>query len=140
MKVILNTRNFGQVRSGYHAILQSRGDATIGMAADFQDPPELIPRFLEQWEAGYKIVLGVKEQAEEHGLFYAIRGRYYRMLRRISDAEIVQQATGFGLYDRVVVEALKRIDDPYPFFRGLLAESATRCAHPVSSSRCASVG
>jgi glycosyltransferase involved in cell wall biosynthesis len=122
VKVILNTRNFGHIRSPYHAILQSRGDATIGMAADFQDPPELIPRFLEQWEAGYKIVLGVKEQAEERGLFYAIRGRYYRLLRQISDADIIQQATGFGLYDRVVVDALKRIDDPYPFFRGLLAE------------------
>jgi glycosyltransferase involved in cell wall biosynthesis len=122
VKVILNARNFGQVRSPYHALLQSEGEATIGMAADFQDPPELIPRFLEQWEAGYKIVLGVKEQAEEHGLFFATRGRYYRLLRRISDAEIVPQATGFGLYDRLVIEALRRIDDPYPFFRGLLAE------------------
>lgn len=122
VKVILNTRNFGHVRSGYHAILQSRGDATIGLAADFQDPPELIPQFLERWEAGYKIVLGVKEQAEEHGLFYAIRGQYYRTLRQISDTDIVQQATGFGLYDREVIEALKRINDPYPFFRGLLAE------------------
>ncbi|PYP76804.1 MAG: glycosyltransferase, partial [Gemmatimonadetes bacterium] len=84
VKVILNTRNFGQIRSPYHAILQSRGDATIGMAADFQDPPELIPRFLDQWEAGYKIVLGVKEAAEERGLFYAVRGRYYRILRQIS--------------------------------------------------------
>ena len=122
VKVILNTRNFGQVRSGYHALLQSQGDATIGMAADFQDPPELIPRFLEQWEAGYKIVLGVKEQAEEHGLFYAVRGQYYRMLRRIAETEIVHQATGFGLYDHAVVDAVRRIDDPYPFFRGLLAE------------------
>lgn len=122
VKVILNTRNFGQVRSGYHALLQSRGDATIAMAADFQDPPELIPRFLEQWEAGYKIVLGVKEQADEHGIFYAIRGSYYRMLRRIAETEIVQQATGFGLYDRLVLDAVRRIDDPYPFFRGLIAE------------------
>jgi polyisoprenyl-phosphate glycosyltransferase len=122
VKVIINTRNFGQVRSGYHALLQSRGDAAIGMAADFQDPPELIPRFLEQWEAGYKIVLGVKEQAEERGLFYAVRGQYYRMLQRIAETEIVHQATGFGLYDRAVVEAVRRIDDPYPFFRGLLAE------------------
>jgi glycosyltransferase involved in cell wall biosynthesis len=122
VKVIFNARNFGQIRSPYHAVLQSRGDATIGMAADFQDPPELIPRFLEHWEAGYKVVLGVKDAAEERGLFYAIRGRYYRMLRQISDADIVHQATGFGLYDRIVVDALRRIDDPYPFFRGLLAE------------------
>lgn len=122
VKVILNARNFGQIRSPYHAILQARGDAVIGMASDFQDPPELIPEFLRRWESGYKIALGVKEQAEESGLFYAIRGRYYRTLARISDSQIVQQATGFGLYDRVVVESLRRIDDPYPFFRGLLAE------------------
>jgi glycosyltransferase involved in cell wall biosynthesis len=122
VKVILNTRNFGQVRSGYYALLQTNGDASIGMAADFQDPPELIPKFLELWSQGYRIVLGVKEQAEEHGLFHSVRGQYYRTLRSIADTQIVQQATGFGLYDRSVVEALRRIDDPYPFFRGLLAE------------------
>jgi polyisoprenyl-phosphate glycosyltransferase len=122
VKVILNARNFGQVRSGYHALLQARGDAVIGMACDFQDPPELIPSYLQKWEEGFRIVLGVKESAEEHGAFYAVRSAYYRSLARISDTRIVQQATGFGLYDRVVVEALRRIDDPYPFFRGLLAE------------------
>lgn len=122
VKVILNTRNFGHIRSPMHAIMQARGDAVIGMASDFQDPPELIPEFLAKWEEGYKIVLGVKEASEESGLFYAIRGRYYRTLARISDTDIVQQATGFGLYDRVVVDAMKRINDPYPFFRGLLAE------------------
>jgi polyisoprenyl-phosphate glycosyltransferase len=122
VKVIINTRNFGHIRSPYHAIMQARGDAVIGMASDFQDPPELIPRFLEKWEAGYRIVLGVKEQAQESGLFYALRSRYYRTLGRISDIEIVQQATGFGLYDRTVVDAIRRLNDPYPFFRGLLAE------------------
>jgi glycosyltransferase involved in cell wall biosynthesis len=122
VKVILNTRNFGHIRSPYHGIMQATGDAVIGMASDFQDPPELIRDFLEKWEAGYRIVLGVKEQAAEAGLFYAIRGRYYRTLGRIADIEIVQQATGFGLYDRTVVEALRRLNDPYPFFRGLLAE------------------
>jgi glycosyltransferase involved in cell wall biosynthesis len=122
VKVILNTRNFGQIRSPVHAIMQARGDAIIGMASDFQDPPELIPAFLAKWEEGYKIVLGVKEEAEESGLFYALRGRYYRTLARISDIDIVQQATGFGLYDRSVVEAIRQLNDPYPFFRGLLAE------------------
>jgi polyisoprenyl-phosphate glycosyltransferase len=122
VKVILNTRNFGHIRSPYHAILQAQGDAVIGMASDFQDPPELIPKFIERWEAGYKLVLGVKEGARETGLFYAIRDRYYRSLARISDTKIVRQATGFGLYDRTVVEALRRMNDPYPFFRGLLAE------------------
>jgi len=122
VKVILNARNFGQIRSPYHALLQARGDAAIVMACDFQDPPELIPTFIERWEAGFRIALGVKESAEEHGIFYAIRSRYYRTLARISDTQIVQQATGFGLYDRAVIDALREIDDPYPFFRGLLAE------------------
>ena len=122
VKVIVNTRNFGHIRSPYHAILQARGDAVIGMASDFQDPPELIPEFLARWRDGYKIVLGVKEQSHERGLFYTLRDRYYRALGRISDIEIVRQATGFGLYDRAVVEAIRRMNDPYPFFRGLLAE------------------
>ena len=122
VKVILNTRNFGHIRSPYHAIMQARGDAVIGMASDFQDPPEFIPEFLAKWEEGYRIVLGVKEQAQESGLFYALRDRYYRTLGPIADIEIVRQATGFGLYDRTVVEAIRRLNDPYPFFRGLLAE------------------
>jgi len=122
VKVILNTRNFGHIRSPVHAILQARGDAVIGMASDFQDPPELIPQFLAKWEEGYRIVLGVKEHADESGLFYALRSRYYQVLSRISDTKIVHQATGFGLYDRAVVESIRRLNDPYPFFRGLLAE------------------
>ena len=122
VKVILNARNFGQIRSPYHALLQAQGDAAIVMACDFQDPPEMIPTFIERWESGYRIALGVKESAEEHGFFYAVRARYYSTLARISDTQIVQQATGFGLYDRAVINALREIDDPYPFFRGLLAE------------------
>ncbi|MFI5232760.1 MAG: glycosyltransferase family 2 protein [Gemmatimonadales bacterium] len=122
VKVILNTRNFGHVRSGYYALLQARGDAVIALACDFQDPPELIPEFLQRWEAGSKVVLGVKESADESGLFYAIRDRYYRMLARIADIELVRQSTGFGCYDQAVIEALRKIDDPYPYFRGLIAE------------------
>lgn len=122
IKVILNARNFGQVRSGYYAILQSSGDAVIALACDFQDPPELIPRFITAWEQGARIVLGVKESASESSLFFGIRSRYYALLERIADVQVVKHATGFGLYDRSVVEALRRIDDPYPYFRGLLAE------------------
>ncbi len=122
VKVILNTRNFGHVRSGYYALLQARGDAVVALACDFQDPPELIPEFLARWEAGSKVVLGVKESAEESGLFYAIRDRYYRTLARIADIELVKQSTGFGCFDHVVIDALRRIDDPYPYFRGLIAE------------------
>jgi glycosyltransferase involved in cell wall biosynthesis len=122
VKVILNARNFGHVRSGYYALLQARGDAVIALACDFQDPPELIPEFLQRWEAGSKVVLGVKESADESGLFYAIRDRYYRTLARIADIELVRQSTGFGCYDQAVIEALRKIDDPYPYFRGLIAE------------------
>jgi glycosyltransferase involved in cell wall biosynthesis len=122
VKVILNTRNFGHVRSGYYALLQAHGDAVIAMAGDFQDPPELIPEFLRRWEAGSKVVLGIKESAEEHGMIYALRDRYYRMLARIADIELVRQSSGFGCYDQSVIEALRRIDDPYPYFRGLIAE------------------
>lgn len=122
VKVILNARNFGHVRSGYYALLQARGDAVIALACDFQDPPDLIPEFLQRWEAGSKVVLGVKESADESGLFYAIRDRYYRMLARIADIELVRQSTGFGCYDQAVIEALRKIDDPYPYFRGLIAE------------------
>jgi glycosyltransferase involved in cell wall biosynthesis len=122
VKVILNARNFGHVRSGYYALLQTRGDAVIALACDFQDPPDLIPEFLRRWEAGSKVVLAVKESSEESGFFYALRDRYYRLLARIADIELVKQSTGFGCYDRVVIEALRRIDDPYPYFRGLIAE------------------
>ena len=122
VKVILNARNFGHVRSGYYALLQAHGDAVIALACDFQDPPDLIPEFLQRWEAGSKVVLGVKESADESGLFYALRDRYYRMLARIADIELVRQSTGFGCYDQSVIEALRKIDDPYPYFRGLIAE------------------
>ncbi|MFI5244308.1 MAG: glycosyltransferase family 2 protein [Gemmatimonadales bacterium] len=122
VKVILNARNFGHVRSGYYALLQTRGDAVVALACDFQDPPDLIPEFLRRWEAGSRVVLAVKESSAESGLFYLVRDRYYRTLARIADIELVNQSTGFGCFDRVVIEALRKIDDPYPYFRGLIAE------------------
>jgi polyisoprenyl-phosphate glycosyltransferase len=122
IRVILNARNFGQVRSGYHALLQSRGEAVICLVCDFQDPPELITTFLDHWERGAKLVLGVKTEADESRFMYGFRSVYYRWLARIADVKVVQHATGFGLYDRKVIEDLRRIDDPYPFLRGLLAE------------------
>ena len=122
VKVILNTRNFGHIRSPYHALMQARGDAVVAMAADFQDPPAMIRQFIDRWESGYKVVMAVKEVSRENRLMYAIRQRYYGMLARIANVQIVENATGFGLYDRVVVEALRAMDDPYPFFRGLIAE------------------
>ena len=122
VQVILNARNFGQIRSPFHGIIEARGDAVIAMACDFQDPPELIPRFLEHWEQGYLVSMGVKESAEEHGFFYSTRSRYYRLLTNISAVELIPHVTGFGLYDRKIVEHLREFNDPYPYFRGLLAE------------------
>jgi len=122
VKAIFNARNFGAIRSGIHVLLQTKGDAVLGLACDFQDPPELLDTFIEKWEQGAKIVLGVKTSAAEGSVFYRIRGVYYRLLARISDAPPVDQSTGFGMFDRVVIEHLRRLDDPYPFFRGLLAE------------------
>jgi polyisoprenyl-phosphate glycosyltransferase len=122
VKVLLNTRNFGPVRSSMHALLQCRGDAIIAIVADFQDPPEMIPELLAKWEAGYKTVLTVKQQSDERGLMFFIRSRYYAMLARIADLRIVENATGSGLFDRAVLDAVRQIDDPYPFFRGLVAE------------------
>ncbi len=122
VKVIFNTRNFGHIRSPYYGLLQGSGDAVIIMASDLQDPPERIPDFIKQWEAGYKTVIGVKTRSQEMGLFYLLRTIYYRILHSLSDVELIEHYTGFGLYDKKIIEILKGIDDPYPYFRGLIAE------------------
>lgn len=122
VKVILNVRNFGQVRSPYHALLQCRGDAVITLAADLQDPPALIPELLEKWREGYKIVAAVKRTSDEGMLYRLLRGSFYALIHRISDVRPIQNFTGFGLYDQVVIEALRKIDDPQPYFRGLISE------------------
>lgn len=122
VKVIFNTRNFGHIRSPYHGLLQTTGDATIGLACDFQDPPELIPEFLKKWEHGFKAVLGVKAASDESAVMFAFRRAYYNLVNRLAEVAPVKNTTGFGLYDHAVVEALRKIDDPYPYFRGLLAD------------------
>jgi polyisoprenyl-phosphate glycosyltransferase len=122
VKVIFNTRNFGHIRSPYYALLQSLGDAAVVLASDLQDPPELIPDFIRKWEQGYKVVIGIKTKSEEFGLFYLLRSLYYRTLRNLSDVRLIDNYTGFGLYDQRVVEILRTINDPYPYFRGLIAD------------------
>jgi len=122
VKVIVNFRNFGSVRSPCHAILQARGDAVISLVADLQDPPELIKEFVAKWEQGYKAVMAVKSKSEEPPIIFAIRKGYYRLLRRLSDVELVENATGFGLYDKQILDILRKLDDPYPYFRGQIAE------------------
>lgn len=122
VKVILNARNFGHIRSPYHGLLQARGDAAILLVSDLQDPPELMKDFVGQWLKGAKLVVGVKPSADESGLMFAIRRMYYRTVTRIADVKLVQNFTGFGLYDRKVLEQLRKIDDPYPYLRGLISE------------------
>lgn len=122
IKVIINTRNFGHVRSPFYGILQASGAMVVGMASDLQDPPSLIPEFICKWEEGYKVVMAVKTRSEENLFFFMIRKFYYRLLQRLSEIRLVENATGFGLYDQEVVEKLRSLNDPYPYFRGLVAD------------------
>jgi polyisoprenyl-phosphate glycosyltransferase len=122
VKVILNTRNFGPLRSPHYAVLQATGDAVITMCADLQDPPELIPTFVEKWEAGYRIVLGQKISSEESQVFFLLRTAYYKLVRRLADVQLIDHVTGFGIYDRKVIEDFRRIDDPNPYARGLICD------------------
>jgi len=105
-----------------HAVYQANGDAVIGIAADFQDPPEMIVEFLRKWEEGYPIVIAVKAASDESGLMFWIRKQYYRLIQRLSGLETIENFTGFGLYDRKVMDLVKQFDDPYPYFRGMIAE------------------
>lgn len=122
LKIIVNTRNFGHIRSPYWGILQTTGDATIYLASDLQDPPELSIEFIKQWEAGFKIVLATKPVSEGNQFVHFLRKAYYRVLDQISDVKLVKDATGFGLYDKKVLDEIRKINDPYPYLRGLICE------------------
>ena len=122
VRLIVNCRNFGHLRSPTHAIFQAAGDAVIALASDLQDPPEMIAEFLKQWEAGFQVVIGVKPRSRETPLMFLLRSTYYRLLGKMSDAPLIENFTGFGLYDREVVATIRSLNDPYPYFRGLIAE------------------
>lgn len=122
VKIIVNTRNFGHIRSPYHGLLQAQGEAAILLVADLQDPPSMIIDFLQKWEEGYKVVMGVKSQSKESAAMFAIRKMYYNFIGTVSEVQLVKNYTGFGLYDRQVIQLLRNIDDPYPYFRGLIAD------------------
>jgi glycosyltransferase involved in cell wall biosynthesis len=122
LKVILNARNFGHIRSPYYGILQSIGDATIYLASDLQDPPEMIPQFLREWENGWKLVMAIKPVSKSSRIMHFLRRNYYRFIDNISDVPIIKDSTGFGLYDKIVLDKLRQIADPYPFLRGLICE------------------
>ncbi len=122
IKAIFNTRNFGQFNSPYHAICQTTGDCTITICCDFQDPLDMIPKFVEEWEKGYKIVIGVKTSSKESKLMYALRSLYYKLIKKTSKVEQIEHFTGFGLYDKSFVQVLRDLDDPTPFIRGIVGE------------------
>jgi glycosyltransferase involved in cell wall biosynthesis len=122
VKVIANTRNFGHIRSPMHAFNQTRGDVVIGLASDLQDPPEMIADLVREWEKGAPVVICVKNTSDENGLMFWVRSKYYRLVNRLSNIETYENFTGFGLYDRKVVDMVKQFDDPYPYFRGMIAE------------------
>lgn len=122
VRLIINSRNFGHIRSPYHALLQASGDAVILIASDLQEPPVLIPKFIEQWENGSKIVKGIKTDSKESKIMFFIRKTFYDFINKLSEITLTKNHTGFGLYDREIIEILRGIDDPYPYFRGLLSE------------------
>lgn len=122
IKIIVNSRNFEWIRSPFYGILQARGDAVILMASDLQDPPSLIAEFIKKWEAGYKIVLGIKEKSKESFLMYSVRSFYYKLYKLISENEVFEHSTGFGLYDSSVVEIFRDLKEPYPFLKSLISE------------------
>jgi len=139
VQLIVNSRNFGHIRSPFHGILQASGDAIIVMASDLQDPPEMIPRLIDAWEKGFRVVKAVRSSTEETLAMATVRSLFYWTIRRISDLELTKNYTGTGLYDRRVIEVLRSIGDPYPYFRGLISEigfdSATVVFHQAKRTR-----
>lgn len=122
IKAIFNVTNFGQFNSPFYGMCQTAGDCTISMCCDFQDPPELLPDFVDAWEKGHKIVSGIKTASKEPGFVYFLRTIYYRIMKNFSDVRMIEHFTGFGLYDKTFVSILRELDDPIPFLRGIVAE------------------
>jgi len=123
LKIILNARNFGHIRSPFYGMMQGAGEAVVYMASDLQEPPELIPDFVKKWEEGAKAVVAIKDSSDESPLFFAVRRLYYRLVEGLAETRTIQNFTGFGLYDRVIMEYCRSLQDPYPYFRGLIAEA-----------------
>ena len=122
LKVIVNNRNFGQIRSGNHGLLQATGDAVIHVVADLQDPPELISKLIQKWREGYCVVIGQKTGTRDGWLMRIIRKMFYSSMDRLSDAPQIRNFTGFGLFDKEVIDEIRSLGDPYPYFRGLISE------------------
>jgi glycosyltransferase involved in cell wall biosynthesis len=128
VKIIVNARNFGHIRSPFYGLLQARGDAVISIVADLQDPPDMIRDFVKKWEEGFRIVVGVKKGSDEAKPMYLVRKLYYSLISRLSEVRLIRNFTGFGLYDRQVMDILRDIGDPYPYFRGLICDIGLQTA------------
>ena len=122
IKAIFNAKNFGQAKSPFYGLIQATGDCVILMCADFQDPVDMLPKFVEEWENGFKIVIGIKTTSNENKLMYFFRTCYYKIIKKIGDVEQIEHFTGFGLYDSMFIQVLKKIEDPIPYLRGIVAE------------------
>lgn len=122
IKAIFNVTNFGQFNSPFYGMCQTTGDCTISMCCDFQDPVELLPRFVEEWEKGHKIVSAIKTSSKENPIIYFLRSMYYKIIKSMSDTQMIEHFTGFGLYDKSFINILRELDDPIPFLRGIVAE------------------
>ena len=122
VRTIVNARNFGHIRSPFYGLLQAEGDAAVLIASDMQDPPEKIPEFIKKWEEGFRVVIAVKKKSEESKIMFFLRRMYYKFVGKLSEIELIQNFTGYGLYDKKVIEVLRQIDDPYPYFRGLICD------------------
>lgn len=122
VKAIFNAKNFGQFNSPFYALCQTTGDCTIDICADFQEPVEMIPKFVEEWENGAKIVCGIKSSSKENGFIYFLRSCYYKLIKKMSSVKQIEHFTGFGLYDASFIKILRELDDPTPFLRGIVAE------------------
>ncbi|MCR4689077.1 MAG: glycosyltransferase family 2 protein [Saccharofermentans sp.] len=126
VKAIFNAKNFGQFNSPYYGLYQTTGDCTVSMCCDFQDPVEMIPKFVKEWEAGYKIVCGIKATSKENPIMRGLRTIYYKLIKKMSSVEQIEHFTGFGLYDKSFIKVLKDLKDPTPFLRGIVAELGYR--------------
>lgn len=122
IKLLVNSRNFGHIRSPFYGLTQASGDAVMLVVADLQDPPELIPSFIKKWEEGHEIVIGIKDKSLETPLMFFLRKTYYNLINRLSEIQLAKNYTGFGLYDKKIINILKELNDPYPYFRGVILE------------------
>jgi glycosyltransferase involved in cell wall biosynthesis len=122
IKAIFNAKNFGPCNSPYYGLLQASGDCVIGMSADFQEPVDMLPLFVKEWENGYKMVCGIKEKSKENFLMYLLRSIFYKLIKKMSNVEQIEHFTGFGLYDKSFIEVMRNLNDPTPYLRGIVTE------------------